>query len=1804
MPLAERDPNASGRTSRASNMSAGSRGTSKPAAGAMGDGLFSTPGVMSMLRTTTELGDIGSITNDAASTKHTPRGPLRRAGTSSRLSTASSHSNKSRKTNRHQHWPSTSSGPHRSLTHEINEPQYVADTLSPTIMNLPLSSPLIPHSRHSRDGRSYSMTHTSHPAYSLTSNPSFASLRNDRPPRPKSPYRYPARLRRPGYRPPSPAMSDTTGTQSKRLHTQLGYHPRARGTSDFSVHRDDRTHMGPPIRNRSSPLLPTARSELPFSHRSATSSLHMPAKASFSSSSMRLRTDSSSDAQPSQPPTPKDDTSMEVLVGSTGTEILVAGMDGAHGDTSTEPVYYDYSEDFEREPTSDANDEGIPTGFVHRIKTIIEERSTGEQTTKTDVTVVREVVELPGSEFVAELSASPAPKRITRDMIKAVLEPASNGGDSTTDSIKVKSPDAPPAQAEGRAQAAAVETPPEGVHAGNNADGQKASSQVTAHRASMSVPRSSISHARGSGPETEDGMSDLLDDYQHDPKPEEVPPPASGRSTRKSTHSQRSSDAESFKSCTDTKENEKPLKDSDAKSFTTCKDVVSPLRAASMPASSNAPLALAPDSSATRPASVAVPRTPALTPTPTPTVASRKPVPAMRDSGSAKPAPARLHASSRVSSRQGSTVASISSAASISQPPVVPPRESSSSKEAQRTQAVADFLLRLSRPRFSGFSRKSARDETSSQNGPASPVDRAAGKEAAKPTPNAKTPESKPRDLKEQSARATEASAPGADRGRPEQARRAQVSTSTHRQSFSAPSPLTSEPSSVYSTEPSKSGTQWPASPVRLDFGRRDSQTTTHLVWNGRKSTSSDPTVEPRPRRGGQDESTTDLRLSAFRYPLHYLPDLKEESHEDSSLNTSASNVKSSSFRFPPGLGSMDDAHLFRNPSVKSAPNKALAQTRNLPSLNFSRINLIAKLNEALDLGSLDLDDSEVAEPSPARPTSGDMREKYRSFFASLEGLEKAEDGKARSGQLGDLMPFQRPMSSDELVAEIDNLTIPSVGGLTQRLSEMLPSLKHYYQMGDDFSAEKLIMEHALEELDGVCGPVPAPKRSSARLRPMAGHPNLVVMDDGLYYELTGGEDEVTVGPDGRARGSGEEVNAADLSIVTARDGLAVSSPPTQLSSPVVLRTRSVSLGNPEVHRPSFESRLSCRSLRSFTSTPTADTTRPWNSDKNYPWASTLQSVDISLPLRTAAVRASPLGPSRLRLRLSDSSDTTARAAMGPRSKAAEPAASEPALTHTTTRSRSNCVSSSTRPGTEHHHRRGRVGFSRDAEALHDAGERYPTTSLTPPSALDIEVEPVSYFSDDSEDERPSGLKSKLARLRARKSKSTSATRPALAPHASSTSSRAPPRPPPSSEPPGPAPACARPQPRMAHSDSMPNAAAEARAFTFSHAAGMPKTEFVGRRLLDKLKLMLVKGSDLLRSLSLSSRRRQRRSASSPRTSASAAVEVLSSMPVDPPAPPGTRIEHTSDGNHWLVLPNGDRLPLRMCPPPGGTLASDSWAAYATPGRGAEGLGWVLCMADRVRGALERRGQRASACACAVDVCHGRTGWPPACENQSVESGKSCPSSWRQSRRRDRLTCAVQICATAARLYQRSRRAASTSRHYGCSLFASAFPFTDLDPGDGDVQEGKVKADGVETHQAALPHHHHHHGLLSAPSRQLLPHACYAPACFSFLCFGRAKDARAERSGGAASLMAVCLTSPNFPCPAVSIAGIRLCCIARGSSRAFLRFALPSACFSLPPTSPAFLRAMPYPRVIYMPTVVRIARARERRRRPRRWRSG
>jgi serine/arginine repetitive matrix protein 2 len=847
----------------------------------------------------------------------------------------------------------------------------------------------------------------------------------------------------------------------------------------------------------------------------------------------------------------------------------------------------------------------------------------------------------------------------------------------------------------------------------------------------------------------------------------------------------------------------------------------------------------------------------------------------------------KLRTSSKQSMKQGSiSVSGSSSTLSTTHlGPVVPPRESSTSKEAQRVNAAVSFLMRPLPTRFARSRKYSDQEErprpdetvrfacgSSKDTGGVTNFNKTASSPPpameANKTPQA--PSTKPKGVPVAKTRVISFDTPEAcNPSKVLGSIPALVS-----QPIGSPVPAVLEPSSVYSSQDTSSGSHVDSADgvsVAQEPSHRDSQTTTHLDWHRyapSPHSGGAQQVSLRPLSGGgsqlnsmalgpltniQEDTTTDLRLSGYRYPgpSRYLPDLKEESHEDSSLNTSASNLKSSSFRFPFGApsgvrASGEDPISFsgrssvvshRRSAVGSNVGSALSQAHGLPSMRFSRVNLFDGLTDELGLRySRSMEEvpnasQRLSRGSPLRPASAGHVTDLRLSLAEL--TEAGRSGLSlQPTAMMNLFAFHRARSP-ELMAEIERLTIPSVGGLTQRFSEFFPSLREYYQCGEpaEFPIEEEMEKHALEEIHEIH---PTQKRSSARLRPMRGVSHMVVIEDDLYDELT--SKEKGMGSPGRpddgvaVNGASEAASIADKS---ARDDDATSTPThtktaplpeLQVPSPAVLRPRSHTVG-PQELRISGESALSSRrSLRSFVSTPTATETRPWNSDKNYPWAtSTNPAIDISLP-RPAAAKYSPRpGPSHLRNRLSEASTTSSFS-----------------TAQTATASPFGSPADSTAHA--RHHRFST--FGRNGDQPHAVGERYPTSALSPPTAI---FRDHLSASDTSDDEHYDTTRKTRLSLRKRFSSTRKATLD------SQTNTRA-------SRSKTNAQDLASPESTKQSTTSLlQDRAGEAQAFTssatanrhtFRDAEGMRAVVYRKQRIIDRLKTWWHKGSRLIRQLS------------------------------------------------------------------------------------------------------------------------------------------------------------------------------------------------------------------------------------------------------------------------------------------------------------------------------------------------------------------
>ncbi|CAN9102687.1 unnamed protein product [Alternaria alternata] len=1177
--------------------------------------------------------------------------------------------------------------------------------------------------------------------------------------------------------------------------------------------RDHRPRGGEP-RSEAPPL------PVDHKHRIAVEQarLKRSAPASMSSFNTNLRTDSdppSSDM--ALPPTPKDGISIEVHRSLDRTKVFKVA------DTNRLVVTEEHSavphhgmgEQLERNEAGEPGAEAIPISFTDRTKIVVQQSSPGEATLKSDPFLGQEArpmsmeVVSPQSSSIGHIAFDPKRTGGFNDGRYPVFHKVNElfGGISI---------------ARGEALVAVKKVIGSKVSVPEVPD-SKFSDDVKddgGFRNESGVQPDVCKNTVSPGHSTEDGMSDVLAGYQgndskngtgalvrvgtikkdmsdteehtdvstdHDLKPL----PLALRS--RNSHVQKSSDELSFKSCTDQPEaslestsfqmGKDPGKGYSASAIDvvsqqdrSCKEAdacsveisASPVRASSvsssrLPSSNLGTLVMSQNRATTE-----VPRS-------KPSSAMlRKQPPVPRRESSFSIVANRLRTNAKQNMKQGSVSVSGSSStlSTTHMTPVVPPRESSTSKEAQRVHAAVSFLMRPLPSRFARSRKYSEQgdlprsDETSPSAhdvnqdvSDATSCDEVASSSLpvveVHDTPKATS--SKPKGVPAVKTRAITFDTPQACN--PYKVLGNSPLPVAQYGDLNSPTPATLEPSSVYSMQDNSSNSHADSTdgvaavPVP---NYRDSQTTTHLEWHryapsatggGAQQSLPSSVIATHsnssaltPLANIQEDTTTNLRLSGYRYPgpSRYLPDLKEESHEDSSLNTSASNLKGSSFRFPFGIPSgvrasgEDPINFSRRSSmvsrrqsvIGSNVGSALGQAHGLPSMRFSRMNLFDGLTDELGLRySRSMEEvpnasHRMSRGSPLRPASAGDVTGMRLSLAELNEAERSRLSMQPTAMMS-LFAMHRARSP-ELMVEIERLTIPSVGGLTQRFSEFFPSLREYYQCGEpsEFPIEEGIEKHALEEIHEIH---PTQKRSSARLRPMRGVSHMVVMEDDLYDEIT--SKEKGSGSPGRPNDGGAANSASEADSIADESAYEddVTATPThnktaplpklQVPSPAVLRPRSHTVG-PQELRISGDSALSSRrSLRSIVSTPTATETRPWNSDKNYPWAtSTNPAIEMSLPRPTVSKHSPRPGPSHLRNRVSDAST-----------------ASSFSTAQTATASPFGSPSDSTAHA--RHHRFS--AFGRNGDQPHAVGERYPTSALSPPTAIFRDHLSASDTSDD-----------------------------------------------------------------------------------------------------------------------------------------------------------------------------------------------------------------------------------------------------------------------------------------------------------------------------------------------------------------------------------------------------------------------------------------------------------------------------------------
>ncbi|KAM3065992.1 hypothetical protein ACMFMG_009787 [Clarireedia jacksonii] len=317
-------------------------------------------GFDSMLKTTTETGDVGLFSFKPSRLPQIPNTPRR--------------INEGLNKNNGQQKPRQAFHPYGMPVVDDRKrlPSYMRDESS-EVMSMYDSASHKSSSRgfEEQDYRSYSMTQTSsYSAYTLSSHKSYASLRSHadgRAPvlqRPRSPFAYPTRLRRPGFRPSSPALTDDGGIDySRRAEIDRIPYGAARNTSSpSSLYAHKR--VPPPLSlrpegNRSTPSLlsqisPKRRTPSPNMRQGNVIGVQdwQRRNGPVSSNTSPARTLSLASTVNSGPP--------------------VVSHSTTNTPSKPSPLYYDYTEDFDVDNSSQTNLEPPPQFQLQR--TIHEDR--------------------------------------------------------------------------------------------------------------------------------------------------------------------------------------------------------------------------------------------------------------------------------------------------------------------------------------------------------------------------------------------------------------------------------------------------------------------------------------------------------------------------------------------------------------------------------------------------------------------------------------------------------------------------------------------------------------------------------------------------------------------------------------------------------------------------------------------------------------------------------------------------------------------------------------------------------------------------------------------------------------------------------------------------------------------------------------------------------------------------------------------------------------------------------------------------------------------------------------------------------------------------------------------------------------------------------------------------------------------------------------------------------------------------------------------------------------------------------------
>jgi hypothetical protein len=541
-------------------------------------------------------------------------------------------------------------------------------------------------------------------------------------------------------------------------------------------------------------------------------------------------------------------------------------------------------------------------------------------------------------------------------------------------------------------------------------------------------------------------------------------------------------------------------------------------------------------------------------------------------------------------------------------------------------------------------------------------------------------------------------------------------------------------------------------------------------------------TTQPDPNRSSTD-STTDLGTAMFKVRPGYLPDLNEDSKEDISTRNTRTSYTGLRLSNTPSLRlkpSRDAVRRSEEPTQQSylsprPPRMSLSELREIPSLNFSRMDLFDKLNAELEThisrsskslaGVRGERRSGTRRSSLMHPASTDqIRERYTSFFTNPEDSELLEDSTTEALDLqsqpqthaenkqndADIVSTKsfarsiRPISTQQMLgmaSEVNRLPVPSVAALSERLSTLLPSIKHLHidcAPGDQTAMNDAIDRiHHLGQPEGEAAPL---LRSSTGLHQLAAIADNIATNgthDSAFLEVQKSGrlmKELPPLPEDSEKFSLSD-SGLDRNTTLITEGL-TSTSELERTKPALLRGKSLSVIN------SKEEDLHPGIVPRHSLVLSTQNLRPWNLDENYPWCGNSPGIKIDFPTPMLRRHSSPPKLVHKKSKHSVKTKSESEETLDPDSTLP----SSPMVSHTETitptvltlhdrkSSKKSLIGSlSRRMGLNTRAQSGTFGREGALAGRASPGDRYPSTSLQSPHGNIEDVR--SFFSDSTEEE-------------------------------------------------------------------------------------------------------------------------------------------------------------------------------------------------------------------------------------------------------------------------------------------------------------------------------------------------------------------------------------------------------------------------------------------------------------------------------------